>query len=186
MTGYVVVLVILFLLALGIRYIPNNRIGIVEKRWSRKGSVKSGFIALHGEAGYQPNVLRGGLHYLIPFQYAVRSAPVLNDATAAEALASGVGEVARVVSTGCDMPGVLLAESSDEFLDLVQNADIVISKGQGNYETLSDCPRDVFFLLKAKCPVIARSLGVELNAYVFRHREYGAEKAQSSVHKARI
>jgi uncharacterized membrane protein YqiK len=44
---------------LGVRFIPNNRIGIVEKRFSGKGSVKSGFIALNGEAGYQPNVLRG-------------------------------------------------------------------------------------------------------------------------------
>src|SRR5262249_44757856 len=47
------VLVVLFVLA-GVRYIPNKRVGIVEKRWSRKGSVKAGFIALNGEAGYQP------------------------------------------------------------------------------------------------------------------------------------
>lgn len=77
MVWYIVGLVVLVLVLLGIRYIPNNRIGIVEKRWSRKGSVKSGFIALHGEAGYQPNVLRGGLHYLIPFQYAVHIAPLV-------------------------------------------------------------------------------------------------------------
>jgi uncharacterized membrane protein YqiK len=62
---------------MGIRYIPNNRIGIVEKRWSRRGSVKSGFIALHDEAGYQPNVLRGGLHYLIPVQYVVHIASLV-------------------------------------------------------------------------------------------------------------
>ncbi|MBP7689609.1 MAG: hypothetical protein KA765_16955, partial [Thermoflexales bacterium] len=56
----------------GVRFIPNNRIGIVEKRFSlTKGSVKSGFIALNGEAGYQPLVLRGGLHYLVPLQYFV-------------------------------------------------------------------------------------------------------------------
>ena len=68
----IVVLIILFFIALsGIRYIPNNRIGLVEKRWSLKGSVKGGLIALHGEAGFQPQVLRGGLHYLIPIQYVV-------------------------------------------------------------------------------------------------------------------
>ncbi|MCX6078620.1 MAG: SPFH domain-containing protein [Chloroflexi bacterium] len=58
----------------GIRFIPNNRIGVVEKRWSLgKGSVKSGLIALNGEAGYQPQVLRGGLHYLMPIQYIVHT-----------------------------------------------------------------------------------------------------------------
>lgn len=63
--------IILFLIMLtGIRFIPNNRIGIVEKRFGRK-SVKGNFIALHGEAGYQPDVLRGGLHYLMPIQYRV-------------------------------------------------------------------------------------------------------------------
>lgn len=78
MIGYIVGLVVLVLVLMGIRYIPNNRIGIVEKRWSRRGSVKSGLIALHDEAGYQPNVLRGGLHYLIPFQYAVHIAPLVS------------------------------------------------------------------------------------------------------------
>lgn len=112
------------------------------------------------------------LRHLRPV-YAVRSAPVINDATEAEALASGVGEYASIVSTGCDVPGVLLAESADEFLEIFHNADIVISKGQGNYETLSDCPRDIFFLLKAKCPVIAKSLGVDLASYVFRYQEGG-------------
>ena len=61
----------------GIRYIPNTRIGIVEKRFSPKGSIKSGFIALNGEAGFQPKVLRGGLHYLMPIQYVVRLAPLV-------------------------------------------------------------------------------------------------------------
>jgi uncharacterized membrane protein YqiK len=71
---FVLVLLVLFLLS-GIRYIPNSRIGIVEKRLSRRGSVKSGFIALQGEAGFQPGVLRGGLHYLLPIQYRVHIAP---------------------------------------------------------------------------------------------------------------
>ncbi len=67
-----------FLIALsGIRFISNDRIGIVEKRFSRKGSIKSGFIALHGEAGFQPQVLRGGLHYLQPFQYRVHIMPLV-------------------------------------------------------------------------------------------------------------
>jgi uncharacterized membrane protein YqiK len=83
MTGFIVLgaLILLGILALillsGIRIIPNTRIGIVEKRFSPKGSIKSGFIALNGEAGFQPNVLRGGIHYLTPFQYIVHTAPLV-------------------------------------------------------------------------------------------------------------
>lgn len=73
----VIVLVIGMTGLTGIRYIPNKRIGIVEKLWSREGSVRSGLIALRGEAGFQPEVLRGGLHFLMPFQYRVHSAPLV-------------------------------------------------------------------------------------------------------------
>jgi uncharacterized membrane protein YqiK len=74
--GVLVLIVVLVLLS-GIRYIPNNKIGIIEKRMSGKGSLKSGIIALNGEAGFQPNMLRGGLHYLLPIQYAVHVLPLV-------------------------------------------------------------------------------------------------------------
>src|SRR5512133_4185062 len=74
--GLVAVIVLLVLLS-WFRIIPNTRIGIVEKRFSPKGSVKTGFIALNGEAGFQPQVLRGGLHYLMPVQYVVHIAPLV-------------------------------------------------------------------------------------------------------------
>lgn len=61
----------------GIRYIANDRIGVVEKNWSLKGSVKKGLIALDGEAGFQPGVLRGGLHWLMPLQYTVHTEPLV-------------------------------------------------------------------------------------------------------------
>jgi len=72
----VIGIIIVLILLSGIRYIPNNRIGIVEKLFGQR-SVKAGFIALKGEAGYQPDVLRGGLHYLIPFQYNIHIAPLV-------------------------------------------------------------------------------------------------------------
>ncbi|MEO8874028.1 MAG: flotillin family protein, partial [Polyangiaceae bacterium] len=62
---------------LGVRYIPNNRVGVVEKRWSAAGSVKNGIIALAGEAGFQPHLLRGGVHFLMPFQYRVHMMPLV-------------------------------------------------------------------------------------------------------------
>ncbi len=75
--GLILAGIILLILLSGVRFIPNTRIGIVEKRFSPKGSVKSGFIALNGEAGFQPRVLRGGLHYLMPIQFVVRMAPLV-------------------------------------------------------------------------------------------------------------
>ena len=73
----VVVSLTALLLVSGTRYIPNTRVGIVEKRFSFKGSLKSGFIALNGEAGFQPQLLRGGLHFLMPFQYVVHATPLV-------------------------------------------------------------------------------------------------------------
>jgi uncharacterized membrane protein YqiK len=77
LASLVVAGILILILLSGIRFIPNTRIGIVERRFSPKGSIKSGFIALNGEAGFQPKVLRGGLHYLAPLQYVVRMAPLV-------------------------------------------------------------------------------------------------------------
>ncbi len=60
-----------------VRYIPNDRIGILEKLWSKTGSIKEGLIALNGEAGFQPDILRGGFHFFFPFQYRVHKAPLV-------------------------------------------------------------------------------------------------------------
>ena len=59
------------------RYIPNNKVGILEKLWSLRGSLRHGFIALGGEAGFQPQVLRGGWHVLLPFQYRIHMVPLV-------------------------------------------------------------------------------------------------------------
>jgi uncharacterized membrane protein YqiK len=67
----------LLFVVMGTRFIPNDRIGVVEKRWSGRGSVKSGLIALRGEAGFQPWILRGGLHWLMPLQYRVHRMPLV-------------------------------------------------------------------------------------------------------------
>ncbi len=100
--------------------------------------------------------------------YAVRSEPVINDATVEDARASGLDRCAGIISTGCNIPGLILEECSEEFLNIFNNADIVISKGQGNFETLSAQKREMFFLLKAKCPVVSKDLGVDINDYVFK------------------
>jgi len=72
-------LVVLLVLRLGnvFRYIPNNQVGIVEKMWAAKGSIKSGFIALHGEAGFEPEILRGGIHVFFPFTYRIHKSDLV-------------------------------------------------------------------------------------------------------------
>jgi len=76
--GWTVLGIVLFILfTKTFRYIPNNRVGIVEKLWSPKGSIEKGFIALNGEAGYQPEVLRGGWHLLLPFIYRIHKMPLV-------------------------------------------------------------------------------------------------------------
>ncbi len=97
---------------------------------------------------------------------AVRGGPVINDAVLADARAAGLYKLVRVIDNGSDAPGTVLEETSREFKALFMSADLVIAKGQGNYETLSEAPRPVYFLFKAKCPVIAERAGVKVGAQV--------------------
>src|SRR3569623_2050411 len=71
------VLFLLFTLSRTVRYVRNNRVAIVEKLWSGSGSLPGGLIALNGEAGYQPDVLRGGYHFYFPFQSRIHSQPLV-------------------------------------------------------------------------------------------------------------
>lgn len=103
-----------------------------------------------------------------PVKYAVRAIPIINDVTREDAVASGIDEVAEIVDSGCKSPGVILDQSTPEFLELFNTADLVISKGQGNLEGLSGCNRQVFFLLKAKCRIIAEHLGVDEGAIIMK------------------
>ncbi len=99
---------------------------------------------------------------------AVRDKPVLNDATMEDAVLCGLDRVARVISSGVDAPGTVLAYCSQEFLKAFREADMVISKGQGNYEALAGASRHIFFLFKIKCPVIARHAGAPLGSIVLK------------------
>lgn len=96
-----------------------------------------------------------------PVIYAVREKPIINDALLQDALDAGLDKVAEIVSSGTDAPGTILRLCSKDFLRIFDSAELIISKGQGNYEGLSDEARPVFFLLRAKCEVIARDIGVE-------------------------
>ncbi|MBN2718483.1 MAG: DUF89 family protein [Deltaproteobacteria bacterium] len=96
----------------------------------------------------------------------VRGEPVINDAVMEDARRAGICERFKVISNGADTPGTWLADCSPEFVRAFSAADLVIAKGQGNYETLNDAAHNLFFLFMAKCPVIAEDAGVPLQSYV--------------------
>jgi len=89
--------------------------------------------------------------------YAVKEKPVINDALIEDAYVSGIDKTAEVISSGSDAPGTVLYLCSKKFLKQFNAAEMIISKGQGNYEALSQAQRPVFFLFMAKCPVIAKN-----------------------------
>ncbi len=103
-----------------------------------------------------------------PVTYAVRGIPIINDVTMEDAIESGIGKIAEIISSGSPAPGTILELCDDNFVHLFNNADMVISKGQGNYEGISNVSRSVFFLLKAKCKIIANDLGVNENDIILK------------------
>lgn len=104
---------------------------------------------------------------------AVRTAPIINDATLEEAREIGLPALCRVV-TSSHSPGVILEEASPEFRELYARADVVIAKGQGNFEALSDPDlrgeKPLYFLLRAKCHVMEELLGVPVGSLVLYKR----------------
>ena len=89
---------------------------------------------------------------------AVKEGPIINDALLEDALDAGLDKFAHIITNGGRFPGTELEECSSQFLELFNNSDLVISKGQGNFESLSEVERDVFFLLTIKCKVAAQHL----------------------------
>jgi len=98
--------------------------------------------------------------------YAVKEKPIINDALIEDAYACGIQKIARVISSGSDAPGTILDICSEEFLKIYNQAELIISKGQGNFEALNDQARPIFFLFKVKCPVLAQEIDCKLGSIV--------------------
>jgi uncharacterized protein with ATP-grasp and redox domains len=90
--------------------------------------------------------------------FAVRGSPVINDATMADAVDTKMNDLVTVIDNGSDAPGIVIEECSEPFKQFFHGADIIIAKGQGNFETLSNTDKTIFFLLKAKCAVVAKHI----------------------------
>jgi uncharacterized protein with ATP-grasp and redox domains len=101
---------------------------------------------------------------------AVRGGPILNDALEEDARTAGLTSLVPTIGNGSDVPGTDMTQCSAEFRALFNSADLIISKGQGNFETLSDSPRRIFFLFKVKCPMVAQTCGRPLGAHVLMEK----------------
>ena len=101
----------------------------------------------------------------------VKGSPIINDATMEDAEFAGLTRIVEVIDNGSDAPGTILESCSQRFRERFEDADLIIAKGQGNYETLSDADKNIFFILKAKCPVIAMDLGCEVGQMILKKSE---------------
>ncbi|OQX82672.1 hypothetical protein B6D60_11755 [candidate division KSB1 bacterium 4484_87] len=100
--------------------------------------------------------------------FAVRGNPVINDATRQDAEQIGLGELVKIIDNGDDAPGTILPDTSAEFKKIFYDADLIISKGQGNFESLMYCHRPLYFILMAKCDHVAKILGVNKGDFIVK------------------
>lgn len=96
-----------------------------------------------------------------PITFVVRGAPIINDALRGDAKRAGLDKLVTVMDNGSDAPGTILEECSEDFKRQFREADLVVAKGQGNYHTLRDQGKRMFYLLKVKCPVVADEFGCD-------------------------
>jgi len=98
--------------------------------------------------------------------FVVKGSPILNDATIEDAQIAGLTDIINVIDNGSDAPGTILESCSDPFRHCFDKADLLIAKGQGNFETLNNVWKNKFFLLRPKCSVLAEHLGCEIGSLV--------------------
>ncbi len=100
----------------------------------------------------------------------VRGTAIINDALYAEAREAGLTQIVRVLDNGDNTPGTDLSLCRPDVRKAFDSTDLILAKGQGNYETLSEIDANIVFLLKAKCPVVAEHIGCQLNDALILHR----------------
>jgi uncharacterized protein with ATP-grasp and redox domains len=116
----------------------------------------------------------------LQFTVVVRGAPVLNDATMDDARIVGLDRYARIIHNGDNAPATILSNVSEEMKREYESADIIISKGMGNYETLDEETRLIYYLLRVKCPLVAKRIKSSEGSLVFKRNEDYKEIASPS------
>jgi uncharacterized protein with ATP-grasp and redox domains len=103
----------------------------------------------------------------------VRGAPVLNDATLADARSVGLDTLVELIDNGSDAPGTLLEDCSPEFRRRFAAADLIVAKGQGNFESLNEGSGNIFYFLKVKCSLVANHIQQPLGILAMLHSNKG-------------
>ena len=107
--------------------------------------------------------------------YVVKANPIINDALVEDAEFAGIDKLATIIEGDSGQklssPGMILSYASKNFLEIFESSDMVLSKGQGNYEGLSDVDREVFFMLVVKCPLVAQDISSEVSKLILKVKE---------------
>jgi len=122
-----------------------------------------------GETFFDKILLEELAKFKTNITYVVKGGPILNDATMDDAKIAEIDRITEVISTGTDCTGIIFDECSEEFLKAFRRSSIVVSKGQGNYESLNEVRgKRIFFLLKVKCPIISEKIGAKVGSMVLK------------------
>jgi uncharacterized protein with ATP-grasp and redox domains len=113
--------------------------------------------------------------------FAVRSQPILNDITLIDARNLGIDKICEVIESGSNIAGTNIKECTNEFMELYRNADMIIAKGQGNYETLLNEERPIYFLFKVKCEVISQRCGRPVGKGVLLFNQHKFEEVYETI-----
>ena len=110
------------------------------------------------------------------FTVVVRGAPIINDATMEDAKLINLDKIARVIDNGDSAPATLLHGVSEQVRSSYHKADLIISKGQGNWESLHGEKKLIYFLLKVRCPLISSTLKVNEGSLVFERSDTAVQE----------
>ncbi|TWU44315.1 hypothetical protein Q31b_18510 [Novipirellula aureliae] len=109
----------------------------------------------------------------------VKGGPAINDALRADATEAGLDGWVAVTDTGCDDAGIELTACSPEFQERFSRADLIIAKGQANFESLDGSKQNIFFLFKVKCAVVGQHIGQPVGTLVLHHNHPEASAGDS-------
>jgi len=136
------------------------------RKWVKPGTSLLYLTDNSGEIVFDRALVELLLSMNVQVTLAVKSAPVINDVMRADLEETGLTDLAPVIETGSGDIGVNFDHVSEEFMDAFSRADVILAKGHGNFESCNQRPENIFFLLRAKCEVVARGLGVRVGDIV--------------------
>ena len=125
-----------------------------------------------GEIFYDKLLLEEIVKKQKQINFVVKANPIINDALVKDAKFAGIDKIANIIEWDSNQkissPGIILSYASKQFLQIYESSDIVLSKGQGNYEGLSNVDREIFFMLVVKCPLVAKDINSDVGKLILK------------------